>query len=52
MSSWQQPGNMGKHGNEAAYESLITLPLFPSMTEQDVEDVVKAVAKVVTYYCR
>jgi dTDP-4-amino-4,6-dideoxygalactose transaminase len=37
---------------EAAYESLITLPMFHSMTAQDVEDVVNAVRKVVSYYRR
>jgi perosamine synthetase len=35
---------------EAAYERLITLPLFPVMTEQDVEDVVTAVRKVTEAY--
>jgi perosamine synthetase len=37
---------------EAAYESLITLPMFPGATERDVKDVVNAVEKVVRYYCR
>ena len=31
---------------EDAYDCLITLPLFPAMTDQDVEDVVAAVGKV------
>ena len=35
---------------EAAYESLITLPLFAAMTPQDVEDVVQAVYKVISHY--
>jgi perosamine synthetase len=35
---------------EAAYERLVTLPLFPTMTDQDVEDVVTAVAKVTAAY--
>jgi perosamine synthetase len=35
---------------EAAYERLITLPLFATMTDQDVDDVVAAVAKVVEAY--
>ncbi|GAA0454032.1 UDP-4-amino-4,6-dideoxy-N-acetyl-beta-L-altrosami ne transaminase [Alkalibacillus silvisoli] len=35
---------------ESLYESFITLPLFPSMTEADVDDVVKAVYKVIDYY--
>ena len=37
---------------EAAYESLITLPLFASMTQQDVEDVILAVYKVVGHHLR
>jgi len=35
---------------EAAYESLISLPLFHGMTDGDVDDVVQAVRKVVTHY--
>ena len=35
---------------EAAYERLITLPLFPAMTDQDVDDVIEAVTKVVQAY--
>jgi len=35
---------------EGAYESLITLPLFPAMTERDVQDVVTAMYKIVGYY--
>jgi perosamine synthetase len=35
---------------EAAYDSLITLPIFHSMTGQDIEDVVNTVKKVVDYY--
>lgn len=35
---------------EAAYERLITLPLFPTMSDQDVEDVIKAVYKVLEAY--
>ena len=34
---------------EAAYESLISLPMFHGMTAQDAEDVVTAVQKVVQY---
>ena len=37
---------------EAAYESLLTLPLFPSMSDSDVSDVVSAVRKVVNHYRR
>ncbi|MBM2826411.1 MAG: DegT/DnrJ/EryC1/StrS aminotransferase [Dehalococcoidia bacterium] len=35
---------------EAAYDSAITLPLFPKMTHQDVRDVLSAVEKVVERY--
>lgn len=35
---------------EAAYERLITLPLFPAMSDKDVEDVIEAVRKVTTAY--
>lgn len=35
---------------EAYYESSMTLPLYYSMTDQDQEDVIQAVKKVVAYY--
>lgn len=35
---------------EAAYESLLTLPLFPTMTSQDVEEVIEAIIKVTDHY--
>jgi len=35
---------------EATYEHIITLPLFPAMTKQDVEDVIVAVDKVLRAY--
>lgn len=35
---------------EAAYERLISLPMFHGMSDNDVEDVVCAVRKVVTHY--
>src|ERR1035437_946764 len=35
---------------EDAYERLISLPMFHSMTVQDVEDVIHALRKVVTHY--
>jgi UDP-4-amino-4,6-dideoxy-N-acetyl-beta-L-altrosamine transaminase len=38
--------------SEQAYEELISLPIFPSMTERDVEDVIEAVIKVVMYYAK
>ena len=31
---------------EAAYEEILSLPLFPAMTEQDIDDVITAVCKV------
>ena len=35
---------------EKIYDSIITLPLFPKMSEQDVQDVIAGVKKVVEYY--
>lgn len=35
---------------EKLYEGIITLPLFPGMNDKDVQDVIKAVKKVVNYY--
>ena len=35
---------------ESLYEEMITLPLFYSMTDDDVSDVIAAVEKVVNYY--
>lgn len=35
---------------EELYESMITLPLYPSMTDRDVDDVVNAMLKVIAYY--
>jgi perosamine synthetase len=35
---------------EKAYDQLISLPMFHSMTAKDVEDVVRAVRKVLTHY--
>ena len=37
---------------EAAYERLISLPMFPGMTDQDVNDVIEALGKVLGYYAR
>lgn len=37
---------------EGAYDQLITLPLFPAMTSQDVQDVVEIVRKVVEHYAK
>lgn len=35
---------------EKLYDEIITLPLFPKMSNVDVEDVIKAVKKVINYY--
>jgi perosamine synthetase len=37
---------------EAAYEQLVSLPMFHGMTDQDVEDVMAAVRKVLAAYSR
>src|SRR5262245_3603556 len=37
---------------EALYERLITLPLFPAMTDADVDDVLMAVTKVIDHFGR
>ena len=36
---------------EAAYEQLISLPMFHGMTDEDVQDVITAVEKVLNHYC-
>jgi len=36
---------------EAVYEGLITLPMFPAMTDADVDDVILAISKVISTYC-
>lgn len=35
---------------EAAYESIVTLPMFPGMSARDVQDVIEAVGKVVAAF--
>lgn len=35
---------------EKVYEGIMSLPLYPAMTDQDVEDVIRAVKKVVEQY--
>ena len=35
---------------EAAYEEILTLPMFPDMSDKDVEDVIRALAKVAEAY--
>lgn len=37
---------------EKLYERIITIPLYPRMTDKDVEDVVNAIDKVLKYYRR
>ncbi len=37
---------------EAAYEGLISLPMFHAMTDQDIQDVIHAMRKVLEYYAR
>ncbi len=32
------------------YQSIVTLPLFPKMTSQDIDDVIRAVKKVIEHY--
>ena len=35
---------------EKVYEGIMSIPLFPKMTDEDIEDVIRAVKKVVEYY--
>ena len=37
---------------EEIYKGIMSIPLYPKMSDQDVEDVIKAVKKVVEYYRR
>ena len=37
---------------EKLYEEMMSLPLFYSMTDQDVEDVIRAVEKIAAYYAK
>ncbi|MDR5659780.1 UDP-4-amino-4,6-dideoxy-N-acetyl-beta-L-altrosamine transaminase [Serpentinicella sp. ANB-PHB4] len=37
---------------ERLYDEIITLPLFPKMTDQDIVDVINAVKKVIDYYSK
>lgn len=37
---------------ERLYEEILSLPIHPSMTDEDVENVVKAVKKVIEYYSK
>ena len=36
---------------EAAYKRLVSLPMFPAMTDKEVGDVIVAVSKVISAYC-
>ena len=35
---------------EELYDALITIPLFPAMTTDDVEDVIHGVSKIINYF--
>ena len=35
---------------EKMYRSVMSIPLYPAMTDQEVEDVIKAVKKLINYY--
>ena len=37
---------------EKVYEGIMSIPLYPAMTDQDVEDVIRAVRKVLLFYTR
>jgi dTDP-4-amino-4,6-dideoxygalactose transaminase len=37
---------------EAAYECLISLPMFHGMTDSDIDDVIRALGKVVAHFER
>ncbi len=37
---------------EMVYEGIMSIPLYPSLTDQDVEDVIRAVKKVAEYYAK
>lgn len=37
---------------EQYYDRAITLPIFPKMTDQDIEDVIKAVKRVIKHYSK
>ena len=37
---------------EELYKRMITIPLFPSMTDEDVKSVIHGVKKVINYYKR
>ena len=43
------PKGMCPHA-EALYERIMSIPLFPAMTDQDAQDTVNAVKKIIAYY--
>jgi dTDP-4-amino-4,6-dideoxygalactose transaminase len=36
--------------SESAYQSLISLPMFHGMSDQDTADVIEAVSKTISFY--
>jgi UDP-4-amino-4,6-dideoxy-N-acetyl-beta-L-altrosamine transaminase len=52
LSHYQDRGYSRSECPEAgrAYERLITLPLFPAMSDEDADDVIQAVSKVIAAY--
>lgn len=50
-TAYEGPAARGRFPNaEDAYDRLVTLPLWPGMTDHDVDDVVEAVTRVVQAY--
>lgn len=37
---------------EKLYDEMMSIPLYPAMTDKDVDDVIKAVEKIATYYAK
>ena len=37
---------------EEVYKGIMSIPLYPALTDQDVEDTIHAVKKIVQYYHR
>lgn len=35
---------------EKTYQRIMSIPLYPSLTDEDVDDVIKAITKIVNYY--
>jgi dTDP-4-amino-4,6-dideoxygalactose transaminase len=52
-SAYGGPAGRGRFPvSERAYDEMVTLPIWPGMTDADVTDVITAVARVVTAYRR